>query len=127
MKTAHPAPAAVQERWRARGIWTDETLLDRLAVANGDDLAIVDGDVRLTIDALRASSARVAAGLAARGVGRGDIVCWQLPNWWDAVVLCWAIWRRGAIASPITPNLRAHEVGFITRQTAARCLVVPAS
>jgi cyclohexanecarboxylate-CoA ligase len=48
-----------------------------------------------------------------------------LPNWWDAVVLCWAIWRAGAIASPITPTLRAHEVGFITRQTNARLLIIP--
>jgi len=124
---AHPAPPAVQEEWRAAGVWTDETLLDRLARADGAHVAIVDGDVRMTINELRVRSAQVARGLVNRGVGVGDVVCWQLPNWWEAIVLCWGIWRCGAIASPITPSLRAHEVGFILEQTGARLIVVPDS
>jgi cyclohexanecarboxylate-CoA ligase len=123
----HPAPADVQARWRAKGAWTDETLLDRLASADGTHRAIVDGDVRLTVDDVRARSAHVAAALSAEfGVRPGDVVCWQLPNWWEAIVLCWAIWRCGAIASPITPTLRAREVGFILEQTRARLFAVPA-
>ena len=106
VRPRHPAPVDVQERWRARGTWTDETLLDRLDTADDSHLALVDGDVRLTIDELRTRSARVAAALRQRGVRPDDVVCWQLPNWWEAVVLCWAIWRCGAIASPITPTLR---------------------
>lgn len=125
MRPRHPAPEDVQQRWRARGIWTDETLLDRLATADGAHCAIVDGDVRLSIADLRVQSAAVAEALRARGVRPGDVVCWQLPNWWEAVVLCWAIWRCGAIASPITPSLRSHEVGFILRQTAAPLIAVP--
>jgi cyclohexanecarboxylate-CoA ligase len=125
MRPRHPAPVAVQARWRANGVWTDETLLDRLASADGAHLALVDGDTRITIDELRARSARVAAALMARGVQPGDVVCWQLPNWWEAIVFCWAIWRCGAIASPITPTLRAREVGFILRQTKARVIAAP--
>jgi cyclohexanecarboxylate-CoA ligase len=123
----HPAPPDVQAAWRAADIWNDETLLDRLTAAPSEHLALVDGETRVTIGELRGRSQRFAAGLAARGVAPGDVVCWQLPNWWDAVALCWAIWRVGAIASPITPTLRAHELGFITRQTKARILVVPRS
>jgi cyclohexanecarboxylate-CoA ligase len=123
----HPAPPELQARWRAEHIWTDETLLDRLSNADPSHLAIVDGAVRMTIGELRTEIARVAALLAARGVASGDVVCWQLPNWWDAVVLCWAVWYVGAVSSPITPSLRAHEVGFITRQTVPRLVVVPDS
>jgi cyclohexanecarboxylate-CoA ligase len=115
----------VQARWRASGVWTDETLLDRLAAADGAHLAVVDGATRLTIADLRDRSARLAGALRARGVQPGDIVAWQIPNWWEAVVLCWAVWRCGAIASPITPTLRAREVGFILRQTNARLVAVP--
>lgn len=125
MKLAHPAPADVQARWRAAGVWTDETLLDRFDTADGAHLAIVDGDVRLTVDDLREASARFAAILHTLGIGPGDVVAWQLPNWWEGVALCWAIWRCGAIASPITPSLRAREVGFILRQTGARVLAIP--
>jgi cyclohexanecarboxylate-CoA ligase len=123
----HPAPTDVQARWRDAGIWTDETLLDRLAAVDGTQLAIIDGDVRLRIDDLRVCVDRVAAALAARGVAPGDVVCWQLPNWWEATVLCWAIWRCGAVASPITPTLGAREIGFITTRTNSRLVVVPAS
>ena len=125
MIRAHPAPPDVQDGWRAAGVWTDETLLDRLARADGAHVAVVDGDVRCTIDDLRVRSDAVAGALAAAGVGPGDVVAWQLPNWWEAVAVCWAVWRCGAIASPITPTLRAREVGFILEQTNARVAIVP--
>ena len=125
MTGGHPAPANLRARWRADSIWTDETLIDRLTAARGDHLAVVDGDVRLSVAELRDRSARVAAGLAARGIRPGDVVAWQLPNWWEAVVLCWAIWRCGAVASPITPTLRSREVGFILRRSEARAVAVP--
>jgi cyclohexanecarboxylate-CoA ligase len=122
---AHPAPPDVRARWRAEGVWTDETLLDRLARADGSQLALVDGPRRLTVGDLRARSDRYAAALWSRGVRPGSVVCFQLPNWWEAVAFCWAVWQCGAIASPITPALRAHEVGFILQQTRARHVAVP--
>jgi len=124
---AHPAPTELAARWRAQHIWTDETLLDRMAAVDGRSLAIVDGEVRLTIGELRARSARVAGALRERGVGAGSVVAWQLPNWWEAVVLCWAIWRCGAVASPVTPTLGAHELGYILDRTGAQLMVVPRS
>ncbi len=123
----HPAPAEVRDRWRAAGAWTDETLLDRLARADRNQLALVDGDVRWTIEQVRRNADNVAAALWSRGVRPGDVVCWQLPNWHEAVAFCWSVWRCGAVASPITPSLRAHEVGFILQQTGARVIAVPAS
>ncbi len=125
MTRSHPAPPEVQEEWRALGAWTDETLLDRLARVDGDALAIVDGDIRLTVHDLRVRSAEVAAALHEIGVRAGDVIAWQLPNWWEGVVLCWAAWQCGAVVSPITPSLRAREVGFILAQTGARIAVVP--
>ncbi len=121
----HPAPPELQAAWRAAGAWTDDTLLDRLAAADGDHLAIVDGDVRLTVDELREVASGYAALLDAAGVRRGDFVAWQLPNWWEAVAFCWGIWKCGAIASPITPSLREREAGFILRQTGARIIAIP--
>jgi cyclohexanecarboxylate-CoA ligase len=121
----HPAPAAVQAKWRASGAWTDETLLDRLASVDGAQLAIVDGEQRLTVDDLREQSSRVAAGLRQLNVLPGTVVAVQLPNWWEAVVLCWAVWRCGGVVAPITPTLRAREVGFILRQSGARMAIVP--
>jgi cyclohexanecarboxylate-CoA ligase len=124
---AHPAPDDVRERWRALDAWTDATLLDRFATAEGTRSAIVDGDVRWSVDDLRAHADEVARALRARGVQPGDTVCWQLPNWAEAIAFCWGVWRCGAVASPITPTLRAHEVGFILERTGARLIAVPSS
>ncbi|MDQ1455407.1 MAG: cyclohexanecarboxylate-CoA ligase, partial [Actinomycetota bacterium] len=125
MTRAHPAPRQLGARWRAQGIWTDETLLDRFDAAPEAQLAIVDGDVRSTIGNLRAVAQGYAATLHDLGVRPGDIVCWQLPNWWEAVAFCWGVWRCGAIASPITPTLRKHEIGFILDRTNANVIAVP--
>jgi cyclohexanecarboxylate-CoA ligase len=121
----HPAPPALRQQWRARGVWAGDTLLDRLAAAPGEQLAIVDGDTRLAVDDVHAAISGYASRLHRLGVARGDIVCWQLPNWWEAVVFCWAVWHCGAVASPITPTLRRREVEFILEQTRARVVAVP--
>ncbi|MCU1428993.1 MAG: AMP-binding protein [Actinomycetia bacterium] len=123
----HPVPSEVRDRWRTLGVWTDETLIDRLLAAPesfaGD--VVVDGGTRRSCQDLVDMSAAVAAALSERGVRQGDVVCWQLPNWWEAIVFCWGVLRLGAIASPITPSLRAHEVGFVLEQCRARLIAVP--
>ncbi|MDQ1468171.1 MAG: hypothetical protein QOH10_2586, partial [Actinomycetota bacterium] len=125
-----PVSEAVRERWRAAGAWTDETLLDRLAGRASQDERrelIVDREHRLTGADLRMRAARVACALQAEGIGPGDIVVYQLPNWWESAALAWGILLAGAVASPLTPTLRHAEVGFVLEQTGARLTVVPHS
>ena len=54
--------------------------------------------------------ASAAGGLRATGVRRGDLVTWQLPNWWEALVLFRACWRCGAVAAPLHHQVGAAEV-----------------
>jgi len=49
----------------------------------------------------------------------------MLPTTLDAMVLCAALARLGAVQNPILPIYREREVRFITRQTGARLLCVP--
>jgi cyclohexanecarboxylate-CoA ligase len=121
-------PESVRARWRAAGAWTDETLLDRLAAGDARDEhreLIVDGDVRLSRAELRTDAHRVASAVQAAGVQPGDVVVYQLPNWWESAALAWGILAAGAIASPLTPTLRHAEVGFVLEQTRARLVVAP--
>ena len=53
-----------------------------------------------TLDALASS---VAGGLRALGVRHRDVVAWQLPNWWEAVVLFHACWRMRCRGGPDPP------------------------
>ncbi len=76
----------------AAGHWRDETLLDHLGRAlarTPDKTAIVatrsetGAEMRLSYAEIGRRSDILAARLAALGVGRGDVVSIQLPNWWQ--------------------------------------------
>jgi acyl-CoA synthetase (AMP-forming)/AMP-acid ligase II len=72
--------------------------------------AVVDGQRRIGADELEGTVAGLAGGLRRLGVHRGDVVAWQLPNWWEALALYRACWRCGAVAAPIHHQVGAAEV-----------------
>ena len=73
----------------------------------------------------RDAVARIAGGLRARGVKRGDVVAWQLPNSPEAVFLFSACWRLGAIAGPIHHQAGAAEVTRMLDALAPAVVVEP--
>jgi acyl-CoA synthetase (AMP-forming)/AMP-acid ligase II len=76
----------------------------------GDLTAFVDPDgSRLSYAALDGRSDRVAAGLAARGVGPGDRVVLRLPSDTGYVVAYAAAAKLGAITAGINPRLAPPE------------------
>jgi len=68
---------------------------------------------------------RVAAGLVQLGIGEGTNVSWILPSRFESLVLTGALSRLGAVQNPILPIYRHREVGFITRQSDCRVIIVP--
>ena len=86
-------------------------LLANAAALHPQREALVCGPERLTWQQLHDASARLAAGLAARGVGVGDRVAMLIGNRSEFVTTLFAIAHLGAIAVPIsireqTPGLR---------------------
>ncbi|MDQ3729711.1 MAG: AMP-binding protein [Actinomycetota bacterium] len=59
---------------------------------------------------LIAMSAGVSGALAARGVGRGDVVMTLLGNRIEWVLTLLACWRMGAVALPMSTQLRAKDL-----------------
>jgi cyclohexanecarboxylate-CoA ligase len=110
------------------GHWTgarvDDGLRTNAARAPGAT-AVVDRDRRVSYGELDAAADRAAAMLAGLGVGPGDVVSFQLPNWLEAAVLFHGTARAGAISNPIVPIYRRREVGFILEEARSRVLVVP--
>jgi acyl-CoA synthetase (AMP-forming)/AMP-acid ligase II len=53
---------------------------------------------------------RLAAGLRAAGVRRGDVVAWQAPNRPEVAALYRACWQLGAVAAPIHHQAGVAEV-----------------
>ncbi|MHC6225838.1 AMP-binding protein [Pseudomonas sp. X10] len=67
---------------------------------------------------------RIAVGLAAMGVEKGDVVSCQLPNWWQMFALHLACVRIGAVLNPLMPIFRERELRFILDHAQSRVLVV---
>ena len=72
-----------------------------------------------------AQVARLAHGLMARGIGPGDVVILQLPNWAPFLVFHIALTAIGAITALVPFVYREHEIGGVAALTGARALVVP--
>jgi len=99
----------------------------RAALTPDAPMLLDDADRRVTFGECRDRAERVAAGLAALGVGEGTPVSWQLPTRIETVVISLALARLGAVQNPIIPIYREREVGFALRQTRAALFVVPGS
>ncbi|MFY9586269.1 MAG: AMP-binding protein [Actinomycetota bacterium] len=114
--------------YRAQGAWKNETLSARFAhvfgLASGR-VALVDGATSLTFREVAECVERVAGHLGARGIGPGDVVSWQLPNWWEAAVLHHAALRIGALPNPLNMIFRGRELRFVLGQARPALLVVP--
>ena len=128
---ARPHLAEARVRAEAeRGHWRGEVLatyLDRWATRRPHAVAFADGTGRLTWAELARAVERVAHGLAAHGVGPGDAVSCQLPNWIECALVFLAAERLGAIVNPIPPTYRARELRFMLRLLGSSVLVVPAA
>jgi acyl-CoA synthetase (AMP-forming)/AMP-acid ligase II len=87
----------------------------RHAATDPSAIAIVDGATGETITrgGLAERSAALAAGLRARGIGRGDLVTIAMPNfaWWPVIAM--AVWRAGAAIEPISPLWTAQETARV--------------
>jgi acyl-CoA synthetase (AMP-forming)/AMP-acid ligase II len=121
-------PNAHASAYRGAGHWPQQSLgqlFAQTAARRSAAEAIIDGAERLSFRALDDRSRALAHGLAALGVGAGDVVAYQLPNWWETVAVCLASLRLGAIVNPLLPIFRASELRFTLAQSRARVLLIP--
>jgi len=88
-------------------------LLRRFADAGPDRVRVIDAEHRLTASTLLSAVAMNQERLRTAGVRRGDVVCMQIPNWWEAVALAHAVWGMGGILCPVPVNFRAAEIASI--------------
>ena len=95
----------------------------RACAARAGAEALVCGDVRLTFAQLAERAARIAAGLAAKGVRPGDRVAMRLGNRVEFATVLLGILHLGAIAVPIGMRLARPEVEYIVADCGVKLLV----
>jgi acyl-CoA synthetase len=103
-----------------QGWWTSETLGQLLAEGlqrSPEAGFYVHSAIRPftgTFAEVELTARRLAAGLRERGVGPGDVVALQLPNWMEAAAAFWASAFLGAVTVPIVHFYGRKELGHIT-------------
>ena len=125
-------PASRRARHEASGEWPQPTLsalLDARLPGDAGRVFLIEGlragGRQFTYGDLARRADRMAVALRRLGLGVGDVVSWQLPNWFEGAALAVAIDRIGAVSNPIITIYREREVGFVCRQARSRALVVP--
>lgn len=85
--------------------------------------AVVEGDVRLGYAELRGRAARLAQGLADRGVGRGDRVAAIARNRHETAELFWACQWLGAVFVPLSHRVSREDVEYCVADSGAKLLL----
>ena len=114
------------ERFHQTGSWSTQTLsslVDERASQLGDRRFASDATTSISFDDLRDRSIRIATGLRRAGVGHGDRVAIQLPNWTDFVVAVAAVSRCGAVVVPIMTIYRRDEVSYVLGDCGAKAVI----
>jgi cyclohexanecarboxylate-CoA ligase len=119
---------------KARGLWPGRVItdyLDRWVEEKPEATALVawrteeEAETRLTWRQLARRAAAAADALERAGVRPGDVVSFQLPNWWEFVALYLATVRLGAVANPLMPIFRRRELLFMLRLAESRVFIAP--
>ncbi|TWG36772.1 cyclohexanecarboxylate-CoA ligase [Acidovorax delafieldii] len=118
----------------AEGHWRDRTIndaLDACVATCPDKLALTALQVetgattRFTYRELARMADRIAVGLSRLGVGRGDVVACQLPNWWQFTLTYLACSRIGAVMNPLMHIFRERELSFMLQHGEAKVVIAP--
>jgi non-ribosomal peptide synthetase component E (peptide arylation enzyme) len=124
-----PTPNAIRDPAPGAYDWANRTLVDAFgqAVAQSPEKTlVVAGDSRLSYGDVAAQVEKLTRGLAALGLGKGDVVSIQLPNWAEFIVIHLAVTRLGAITNTLLPNYRAKELGYILSFAKTKMVFAPA-
>ena len=111
-------PADRADAYRAAGMWAGQTLFDAVAGTAGgaaEHVAVIDEAEALSYSQLVARAERVAGGLRALGLARGDAAVVQLPNTIDFVLAALACFRVGVRPVMALPALRLSELDHLAK------------
>jgi acyl-CoA synthetase (AMP-forming)/AMP-acid ligase II len=106
-------------RYAEQGWWTGDTLGDLLGRGLKDNPHVAfhvhsaQRPYSGTYADVELLARRVAAGLRARGVGPGDVIAFQVPNWVEAAVTFWASAFLSAVVVPIVHFYGPKELSYI--------------
>lgn len=112
------------------GAWDERTIAEQaiqMAEADPAFVALIEGERQVTRAQIVADAEALSAAMFARGLRRGDVVAFQVPNWREAMVINLAAALSGLVVNPIVPIYRDHEVTLMLGDCRARAFFVAAT
>src|SRR5690349_18711503 len=102
-----------------------ELLKQRVAASPDKIFLVSEADQRQYFyKEFEAAVMRTARMLAAKGIGKGDVVSLLLPNSVEYIIAYFACWQIGALAGPINSLLKSQEIAYVISNSEARALLV---
>lgn len=100
-----------------------ERFLEQSARRYPDKRAVVTSEASVSYAQLDRDAQRLASGLRARGVARGDRVVIFLDNSVEAVASIFAVLKTGAVFCVVNPSTKAEKLAYILGNCRASALV----
>ncbi|MBO0729409.1 MAG: AMP-binding protein [Acidimicrobiaceae bacterium] len=122
-----PLPEELRAGYRSAGLQTDISLpglMRRNVYEFQAAPSVIDGERTFTWGEFLDVAFRFAGFLEGHGIGPGDVVVWQLPNWWEALAVACGVWAAGAVSAPVVPTYRERELRRVVETVRPRCVVV---
>lgn len=120
--------AAMAAQAALTGDWPNQTVAQFAqgrAMATPGRIQLIDGDLALSCAAIYARAQRLAGYFLSIGLTPGDVISFQLPNWWEASVIDIAASMTGIVTNPIVPINRDAEVTYMLNESRSRVMFVP--
>ncbi|WP_344603483.1 AMP-binding protein [Sporichthya brevicatena] len=105
-----------------------DTLTWQLVAAAAADrpraTAICDGETRLDYAEYWARSLRLVGSMQALGLGPGQSVVYQVPNWWESLVVHQAVAAAGGVSVPVPTTFARRELLTVLEQVRPVMIIV---
>ncbi|MEQ1672869.1 MAG: AMP-binding protein, partial [Hyphomicrobium sp.] len=126
-----PKPDAERrQQYHVAGHWRDDTiptLMLRAVAAAPAKIAVRDASgAAISYGDLAGHAAAISGYLAARGIGRGDVVTVCLPNWWQTVAVFLGVQRLGAVINPVPVTYGRADLEFVLAKCQSKALFIAA-
>jgi non-ribosomal peptide synthetase component E (peptide arylation enzyme) len=117
------------EDYVSRGLWLNRTLIDafdeQVLRVPDKTLLVASRGIRWSYKEVAVKVETLAANLIQLGIGPGDVISAQMPNWGEFLIIHLAATRIGAVTNSLLPIYREKDIRYILSLAKTKLAVIP--
>ena len=118
-----------KRKYYEKGWWTADSIREvwhrRAAASAAEEYVCDDTGSRYTYGEVDERAGRLAAWLAAEGIGAGDVVTVQFPTWAEFCIVYVAVMKLGAVMHPVPRNYNDVDLEYAMNLVGSRAFLSP--